>query len=322
MKVEWAGQHPDEGSIHAWLDGELDPSEAALLDEHVRGCTECGARVAEARGLMAGASRVIGQLDVTPARLIQPATTPTLDDSGSMWRLLRVTPARASIAALLLVALGITLTRTKAAKDSDVAPTIASAPAASDMTAMAEPKETPAPVKDHLLDSAISRKLADEQPARTVKPAPGGAIPSEDMRVAAAAVPDTTAGMRVAAARSAIRARSDSASPPADKARVGFETRSVATLDRMANAGQAAEAAGTRNELSAKVAGVLVGPTTASQCLLVESNAPGAKWGSATLPIVLAFDSTGTTARVLTPGGADTEAAERKGQQRSDHHRA
>jgi hypothetical protein len=256
---------------------------------------------------MAGASRVIGQLDVTPARLIQPATTPTLDDSGSMWRLLRVTPARASIAALLLVALGITLTRTKAAKDSDVAPTIASAPAASDMTAMAEPKETPAPVKDHLLDSAISRKLADEQPARTVKPAPGGAIPSEDMRVAAAAVPDTTAGMRVAAARSAMRARSDSASPPADKARVGFETRGVATLDRMANAGQAAEAAGTRNELSAKVAGVLVGPTTASQCFLVESSAPGAKWGSATLPIVLAFDSAGTTARVLTPGGADTE---------------
>jgi hypothetical protein len=307
MKVEWVGQHPDEGSIQAWLDGELDPSEAALLDEHVRGCAECGARVAEARGLMAGASRVIGQLDVTPARLIRPATTPTLDDSGSMWRLLRVTPARAGIAAVLLVALGITLTRTKAAKDSEVVP-IATAPASSSgaMTAMAEPKEEPAQAKDHLLDSAISAKLAKEQPPRTVMPAPGGSIPSQDMSVAAAAVPDTTAPLRVAAARAAIRARSDTSSPPADRARVGSNVAAPTTLDRLATAGQAAEAAG-RNELSGKVASVVVGSSTAGKCYLVESTVPGAKWGTATLPMVLAFDSTGTFARVLTTNGADTE---------------
>ena len=309
MKVEWVGQHPDDGSIHAWLDGEIDPDEAALLDAHVRECPECGARVAEARGLMAGASRVVGQLDMAPSRLIQPATTPTKDDSGTMWRLLRVTPARAGIAAVLLVGLGITLTRTRVARDSEVAPRVATsaAPSSDAMTAMAEPKEEAAPVKDRLLDSAISRKLANEQPPRTVAPAPGGAIPTPEMAMASAAVPDTTAAVRVAAARTSLKARSDSASPPADRARVGFNTAAPSTLDRVATAGQAAEAAGARDEQSAKVAGVVVGSSTAAKCYLVESTVPGAKWGTATLPIVLAFDSTGASARVLTTNGADTE---------------
>ncbi len=305
MKVEWVGQHPDEGSIHALLDGELDPSEAELLAEHVRGCAECDARVAEARGLAAGASRVIGQLDVTPARLIQPATTPTLGDNGSMWRLMRVTPARASIAAILLVALGITLTRSRVATDSEVSPVIATAPAAGDaMTALGAPKEAAPRSKDGLLDSAIGRRMADEQPPRTLEPAPGGSIPSQDMAVASAKVPDTTASLRVAAARASIRARNDTSSPPADRARVGFNAGSAQVLDRMATAGQAAEAAAARNEV---VAANQAGVSTAGQCYLVESSAPAAQWGSVTLPMVLAFDSSGTTARVLTPNGADTE---------------
>jgi anti-sigma factor RsiW len=308
MKVEWVGQHPDEGSIHAWLDGELDPSDAELLAEHVRGCSECGARAAEARGLMAGASRVVRQLDVTPARLIQPASTPTLDDSGSMWRLMRVTPARASIAAILLVALGITLTRSRVATDSEVVPTVATAPVSGEaMTAMAAPKEAQAPIKDRLLDSAIGRRLAEEHPARTLKPAPGAAIPSPDVPVRADAVPDLTAPQRVAVAREAIRARADTVSPPADKARVGFRAGAPTALDRVTNAAQAAEVAGARNDVSlSKVVGA-IGLSTSGQCYLVESSAPGAQWGTATLPIVLAFDSTGTTARVLTPNGADTE---------------
>lgn len=308
MKVEWEGEHPDEGSIHAWLDGELDASEAALLDEHVRGCAECGVRVAEARGLAAGASRVIGQLDAAPARLIQPATTPTMGDNRLMWRLMRVTPARASIAAALLVAVGITLTRSRVSRESELMPPVASAPASSDaMTAMAASKEDRAPAKDNLLDSAISRKLANEQPPRTLEPAAGGAIPQQDVAVMPSMVPDRSASLKVAAARASLRARVDSATPPADRARVGFSAGAPATLDRMSAAGQAAEVAADRKQLSGKVAGVLVAVTTASQCFLVESPSPGAQWGTVTLPMVLAFDSVGTTARVLTTDGADTE---------------
>ncbi len=307
MKVEWVGPHPDEGSIHAWIDGEIDAPEAALLDEHVRGCAECATRVAEARGLAAGASRVVGQLDMAPARLMQPATTPTLGDAGTMWRLMRVTPARAAIAATIIVALGLTLTRGRSARES--VPAIATAPVMSGdaMTAMSAPKEAAAPETDHLLDSAISRKLADEQPPRTVEPARGGAIPTQDIAVGPGTVADAAAAMKVATARSSIRARVDSATPPADRARVGYSAGAPAALDRVTTAGQAAEAAAVRNELSGKVAGVVVAVPTAGQCFLVESGTPGSQWGTATLPIVVAFDSTGITARVLTTGGADTE---------------
>src|SRR5689334_12188065 len=63
-------RHPDEGTIHAWLDGALDDADAAWLESHARECSACGALVAEARGLVAGASRVLGALDMVPGGVI------------------------------------------------------------------------------------------------------------------------------------------------------------------------------------------------------------------------------------------------------------
>ena len=68
-------QHPEEGTIHAWLDGALPADEAAAAEAHVAGCSECAARVAEARGLIAAASRIVGALDVIPSGVI-PAKNP------------------------------------------------------------------------------------------------------------------------------------------------------------------------------------------------------------------------------------------------------
>jgi hypothetical protein len=43
-------RHVDEGTIHAWLDGEIaDPGEAAWIEEHLHWCAACGARVADER---------------------------------------------------------------------------------------------------------------------------------------------------------------------------------------------------------------------------------------------------------------------------------
>src|SRR5687767_12928911 len=66
--------HPDEGTIHAWLDGELSLDEGAALEQHLGTCDECVAHVAEARGLIAGSSRIMGILDDVPGGVI-PATT-------------------------------------------------------------------------------------------------------------------------------------------------------------------------------------------------------------------------------------------------------
>jgi putative zinc finger protein len=59
-------QHLDEGTIHAWLDGALTADEAADVGRHASECAECAALVAEARGLVAGASRILSSLDDVP----------------------------------------------------------------------------------------------------------------------------------------------------------------------------------------------------------------------------------------------------------------
>jgi hypothetical protein len=66
-------QHPDEGTIHAWLDGALAPAEARAFEEHVTGCTECEAAVANARGLLAASSRILSALDHVPAGAVPRA---------------------------------------------------------------------------------------------------------------------------------------------------------------------------------------------------------------------------------------------------------
>lgn len=69
--------HLDEGTIHAWLDGALSTTQSAEVDAHVKGCAECSAKVAEARGLIAASSRILTSLDDTPANVIpKPAVAP------------------------------------------------------------------------------------------------------------------------------------------------------------------------------------------------------------------------------------------------------
>lgn len=58
-----AGDHLDEGTVHAWLDGELSAPVSAAVVRHVDECQECAALVAEARGLMAASSRILSALD-------------------------------------------------------------------------------------------------------------------------------------------------------------------------------------------------------------------------------------------------------------------
>jgi hypothetical protein len=90
--------HLDEGTIHAWLDGALDAGQSRAADEHVRGCPRCSEAVAEARGLMAASSRILGALDDVPAKVIP--MTPTAK-RRPMWR---AAPWVTGIAAVLVAA--------------------------------------------------------------------------------------------------------------------------------------------------------------------------------------------------------------------------
>lgn len=66
---------PDEGLIHAWLDGQLTPEEAARIEQLAATDAEWEAAVAEARGLVAASSRILSALDQVPAGVIPPRAT-------------------------------------------------------------------------------------------------------------------------------------------------------------------------------------------------------------------------------------------------------
>ena len=290
------GVHPDEGTIHAWLDSALDARESARMVTHVASCAACASRVAEARGLIAGATRVVGLLDEQPAPLIKPASTPTAGTDLAVWRLLRVTPARASIAALLVVAVGIGLTRRHLGVDTGLlAPdTIVSAIA---------------PVRDSVLNSAVARRLAREQPQRSVAAAPGVAIPTVPVvGESARATNFGNAEAKVLAGRASIVAQRESAGTRADRTRAGVGQLVSGAEDarvRVTVAAQAADSAG-RSALVGRAKGEA--PSVApGECYRVESASP-ATWGSVHLPMIIALDSAGTLARVLTASGAETEA--------------
>ncbi len=154
-------QHLDEGTIHAWLDGELSADDAERAARHVAECAECGALVVEARGVMAGATRIVSALDAGPVGVI-PRTQRGAQPKRRSWYRFALTPARMSIAATILVAAGVTLTVQRARVgrdgvdasrmiDSPIPAAMAAAPAArtDSMTVIpAAPKAAPAPPND------------------------------------------------------------------------------------------------------------------------------------------------------------------------------
>jgi anti-sigma factor RsiW len=134
-------QHPDEGTIHAWLDGALAPNEASAVEAHVQTCAECAQAVAEARGLVAASSRILAALDDVPA-LQQPRAIPLPRRRGvAWWRRAGVSYAAA---ATVLLAAGTTLVLRVMSPDA----ALDSAPRAVDESAAPLQSPQPAALRD------------------------------------------------------------------------------------------------------------------------------------------------------------------------------
>jgi hypothetical protein len=102
-------QHPDEGTIHTWLDGALPDEEARSMETHVASCAPCAALVAEARGLSARASRILGALDEVPGSVVPTHSRSRRTVQTPWWR----RPAVAAAAAMVIVATGTMMAVTR-----------------------------------------------------------------------------------------------------------------------------------------------------------------------------------------------------------------
>jgi hypothetical protein len=93
---------PDEGLIHQWLDGECTPEESARIEALVASDPEWAAAVAEARGLIAASSRIVGALDAVPRAV--PAAAPSASAALRVRR--RAVPSWMGVAAGLVLVAG------------------------------------------------------------------------------------------------------------------------------------------------------------------------------------------------------------------------
>jgi len=108
-------QHLDEGTIHSWLDGALSADEAARVEAHVKECPQCAAAVAEARGFIAGASRILTALDNAPRGVI-PVAAPKKRIDPIVWRV---------AATLMVVAAGTLVVFRNGGREAQIATTSA-----------------------------------------------------------------------------------------------------------------------------------------------------------------------------------------------------
>lgn len=329
------GEHPDEGTIHAWLDGALDAASAERVEAHVRGCAACSALTAEARGLIAGASRVVAALDDVPAGARPGWAQSDIGGSGaagaaassaaaadrSLWRRLRVTPARAAIAATIIVALGLTLTHDRAAKESVV---VKPAGHAELRVGAAAPSVSQ---KDAALDSGVARNLEIAQGRPSMEAARSQAIPQAPPpgTVPVETAPVALSEERVAAGRLAVQALRDTSAVAADKLRTGSATAGISAAraaDEVALATPARKAmqalaqpradslavVSAYADMSGAISGVRSG---ARSCYSLESTQSGATWGEQPLPLVVVVDSgpaVGTRSATVRSVAAGTEA--------------
>ena len=157
--------HPDDGQLHALVDGELSAAEAAELEAHFQTCAECRHRMDEARALLGVSDRIVSALDLPPRAVAPGARRPRFDP-----RLLGL-----AASAMLVVTVGwLVLGRS---------PDVAGMRADSEATPVIEPTVGAAPSRD-AGPAAKDERVAQAPPA-IAAPAPHGA--NEPSRRAGAA---------------------------------------------------------------------------------------------------------------------------------------
>jgi hypothetical protein len=218
--------HLDEGTAHAWLDGALVPDEAARAAAHVAGCATCAALVAEAQGLLAGASRILGALDEVPGDVVPRDASRTAARDAALGAALAAAaaerrspearrawyagvPLRAAAAVLLVAGLGTVVVRSsdriapRMTATSDIAASEAMASSSAPSAGSGDPTVTSA-----LPDSAVTGTAGDARPLGGMQGlAATGAATRAATGAAAAHMPAAPPALPPAESREAVAAR-------------------------------------------------------------------------------------------------------------------
>jgi hypothetical protein len=93
--------HVDDGTLHAYLDGELSPPEAQGVETHVAQCPACRERLAEERALIARATELLARA-APPERDLPPFRPGDIQPPVRLWWQVRLPLAWAATIALAL----------------------------------------------------------------------------------------------------------------------------------------------------------------------------------------------------------------------------
>ena len=93
--------HVDEGTLHAYLDGELSPAETQGVDAHLAQCADCRERLDSERALIARATELLA-LAAPPDRELPPFRVGDMKPPRRLWWQVRLPVAWAATVALAL----------------------------------------------------------------------------------------------------------------------------------------------------------------------------------------------------------------------------
>jgi hypothetical protein len=93
--------HVDDGTLHAYLDGELAPSEAQGVETHLAQCAGCRMRLEEERALITRAAELLGRA-APPDRELPPLRPGDVRPPVRLWWQVRLPVAWAATVALAL----------------------------------------------------------------------------------------------------------------------------------------------------------------------------------------------------------------------------
>ena len=159
-------QHLDEGTIHAWLDGELSSPEREAAEAHVAECAQCAAAVAEARGFIAASTRILTALDSVPGGVLPAKDSPAVTTKARGPR--RFAMSRAWMAAAAVLVLSTVTVIARRPGGEDTLAKLERAPGAQDRIApvRAAPVAPPAEEREESADSSRARAEKEQKDVR------------------------------------------------------------------------------------------------------------------------------------------------------------